>query len=163
MQLAALAFPAHPFAFAGVELAAPMQQQKARAGGSRTVCAIEPCDRLDGGCQQRGVAGQAFFVRIETVGKQREAEIAAGIGQMVHFQPLDLLQQIGFVAQQGRHRDQRAQFARYASEQLQAGKPGGTDTAGDQAVEQGVGQFGGRQQGHGGERQQPANAGSGLP
>ena len=97
-----------------------MQNQETTAAGRRAIALVELGDGVDRDVQQLGVAVESFLVGVQAVGEQGEGEVAPGAGQMMHFDSLDLLQQVGFIGQQRRHRDQGAHRLRYTSGEVQA-------------------------------------------
>ena len=120
VQLAAFALPSHPFVLAGVKDASPVQQEKTcGAAGPGAVAKIELRDGLASDGQQLRVARAGLLVGIEPVGQQGEQQVAAGAAQMMHFEALDLLQQIGLAGQKGGYRDQRTQVGRNTFAQRQ--------------------------------------------
>jgi len=137
VQLAAFAFPAQPLALAGVEYAAPVQQEESRlAGGPRPVALVQLRDAIGGSSQQSRVACQDLLVGIKPVREQGEGQVAAGAGKVVHFQPFDVLQQFGTAGQQRWHGHQRAQVGRDAVAQRQGGQCDRAEAPGRHAVDQ---------------------------
>ncbi len=109
VQLAALALPADPLAFALVPEPAPVQQQEAIAVGGRRVPLIQPRDSSARGREQRVVAGLALGGGVRPVREQREADVAVRSRQVMHFESLDLLLDLRTRGQQRGHHDERAQ------------------------------------------------------
>ncbi|MNO61713.1 hypothetical protein D3C76_523680 [compost metagenome] len=155
MQLAALALPAHPALLAGIEQAAPMQQEEARAAGAVAMPLVEAGDGSGGGFQQRPVAVQFRLGGVDAIGEQGVADIAANAGEVMDFQLFDLLQQVGLAGQQGRHRDQGAQPGWHAVHELQAGQGDRPETPGDRTIDQRGGHLGGGQRRAEQEQHQP--------
>ena len=131
MQLAPLALPPHPLVLARIENAPPMQQQEAIASGTRSVPAVQLPDRLRGDGEKLGIARKGLLVGIDPVRQQGEGEVAAGAGQMVNLEPLNLLQNICVIRQQRRHGNERSKRLRNASRQIKAGQHHRAKTPGD--------------------------------
>ena len=90
VQLAALALPPHPLAFALVENAASMQMEKAVP--CRTIMAlVQIPDRVVRKRQKFGVAFDGFRIGVEAIGEKHEGEIAARAGEVVNLELFDLL------------------------------------------------------------------------
>ena len=119
VQLAALALPADPAPFAFVPDAPAMEQQEAVAARRRAVALVEPGDALRCSREESGVALEVLGRSIGPVGEQREMQIAFRAGEVMDFQPLDLLLDRRVRRQQRRHRDERAQMRGHAVAQLQ--------------------------------------------
>ena len=98
VQLAALAFPAHPALLRGIEHPPAMQHQETRSTGGRPVSHVERLDRPCGACQQLGVARTFGLRAVDAVEQQGENEIAAARRQVMDLQPLDLLDQFVLAA-----------------------------------------------------------------
>ena len=64
-----------------------MQQQKAIAGGTRSVPAVQLPDRLAGDGEKMRITREDFLVGIDPVRQKGEGEIAAGAGQVVVWPP----------------------------------------------------------------------------
>ena len=77
-----------------------------------------PVDRRS---QQFVVSRHGFLGRVCPVGEERETKIAIGIRQVVHFQLLDLLRNLGVAGQESRHDDQRPQIRRHSVTERQPG------------------------------------------
>ena len=118
MQLAAFALPSHPFIFAGVEDAAPMQQQETASAGGRSVAVVQFCYRRRGHREQRCIVIQYLLIRVDSVQQESEREIATGAGEVVNLQLFNLRQQLRCAGQQRRHHYQRSQRLRNASREF---------------------------------------------
>src|SRR5512143_738960 len=101
MKLPAFAFPANPLLLAFVPAAPAVEQQKSLApirGGP--VASVQPRDTINGRGQQLVVSRHSFLRRVCPVGKERETKIAVWIRQVMDFQPLDLLRNLGLPRQE---------------------------------------------------------------
>ena len=98
-QLAALALPAHPAAFRGIEAARPVQQpERPRVPA---MAGVERIDRPDQRALHRFVAGKPLGPGVGMVAQEHELQGRIGIGQEV---PLQAQRQAGRL---GRVRDER--------------------------------------------------------
>ncbi len=147
MQLAALALPAHPFAFARVEHTATVEQHEARAAGGGLVSVVQCRDRFGGDRKQTRIACEHFLIRVESIREQGKRQIAAGAREVMHFEAFDLPAQIGLARQQHRHGDQGAQRRGHAAAQIEARQPDRAETPRHEAIDQC-----GRDRGSGNER-----------
>ena len=91
VQLAALALPADPQALTFVPHPPAMEQKEPVAAGRRRVPAVQSGNGFDGSLQQCVVALDRLACRIGPVREQGELDFPADAGEMVDFQPLDLL------------------------------------------------------------------------
>ena len=91
VQLAALALPADPQALAFVPHPPAMEQKEPVAAGRRRVPAVQAGNGFDGSLQQRVVALDRLACRVGPVREQGELDLPADAGEMMDFQPLDLL------------------------------------------------------------------------
>src|ERR1700741_1475204 len=111
MQLTTFAFPPDPLPFALVPAAATMEKEKSLAPVWRgPVTPVQLRDAFNRRSQQFVVFRYGFLRRIRPVGKQGETKIAFGIRQVMHFQPFDLLANLGLPGQESRDDDEGAQF-----------------------------------------------------
>ena len=96
MKLSTFAFPADPLALALIPSAPAVEKEKSLApiwGGP--MASVQPRDAVNGRGQQFVVSRHGFLRRVCPVGKERETKITIWIRQVVHFQPLDLLGNLG--------------------------------------------------------------------
>ena len=82
---------------------------------------VQLCDGAHGRGQQRRVRRQFLSVRIHSVCEQDEHEVASPAGQVVDLHAFDLLDQVCFAGEQGRHDHQRAQRSRNPIRKRQPG------------------------------------------
>ena len=97
-----------------------MQQQEARAARARGHSVVESCNAVARDGDQLLVAFGSLVVRVEPIGEQGEMQVAFRTGEMMDFQPLDLLLDVFGRGQKRRHGDQRAQMRGNAIRKLQA-------------------------------------------
>ena len=76
VQLATLALPADPAAFAGIPEAAPMEYEEPTFANAHRVNEIEPLDTSRRSVQQRIVARRMLSIGITPVRQQREVHRA---------------------------------------------------------------------------------------
>ena len=69
---------------------------------------IEVGHGLDSEREKRTIALDGLLRGILPVGQQGKTQVAASAREMMDLQPLDLLQQVGTIAQERRHDDERA-------------------------------------------------------
>ena len=123
MELSTFAFPADPLSLALVPAAPAVEKEKSLApirGGP--MASVQPRDALNRRSQQFVVSRHGFLRRVCPVGKERETKIAIRIRQIVHFQPLDLLRNLGVAGQESRHDDQGPQIRRHSVTERQPGQ-----------------------------------------
>ena len=134
VQLAALALPAHPHAFAGIEQPPPVEKEEARATiegifaretGNLPLRIFEDLDILG------GFLGLAVL----PVADQRETDFAARICQIVHFEVPDQLVDRIPVGEHARHGEERPRILGDAILELVADKPGRFHEIGDERIE----------------------------
>ena len=164
-QLAALALPAHPAAFAGVVDPAAVKQQEARAGRAGAMAAIETRHGIDGDGQQDIVAGQFGGVGVAAVQQQGKGQVAVVIGktavtgktivtckivtgkavtagetvatgEIVHLETFDQLAQRHRLGQHRRYRDQGSLGGRHAVLECQAGQRFPAEPRSQRAIDQ---------------------------
>ena len=130
-ELSALALPAHPHSLARVPHSAAMEEAEAVAApGGGTMPRVELADRVARERDERRVLGKGLGGRVGPVRQEREPQLGIGVGQVVHFQPLDDLFDLRFVGQKHRNRDERAQLGRDAVGRARAsGAAGGPEAA----------------------------------
>ena len=147
LELAALAFPAHPAALDLVPAAASMQQQEAGASARCVAVAlVEPIDSRGRGRQELVVAGNLLGRRVEPVREQGEAEIAVAVREVVQLEPADLGLDVRLVGQQRGHHDERAHLRRDALGQIEPGQRTRPEGVGQRPVDEGDGEIRCRQQ-----------------
>ena len=161
MQLAALALPPHPFAFAGIEDAAPVQQKEAIAVRAGPMPLVQAVDRPGGSGEQRLVAVQALHVGVEAVRQQGKREIAAAAAEVVDLQAFNLFEKIVRIGQQRRHDDEGAQRGGNARLEVEPRQGDRAERPGDATIDQGRRDLGRREQGDQGEERQPPDADTG--
>ena len=119
VQLAAFTLPADPLPLSLVPDAATMQQEEARA----TLCAgIAPVEVGDagGGCRQQGRIARGLLGRsVGPIGQEGEMKVAVGAGEVMNFQPLDLLGDRLGGGQQCRYGDHGPQVGRNPGAEFQ--------------------------------------------
>ena len=131
-QLAALAFPAHPDAFAGVVKPAPVQQIKPIA-----IMGIAGLQRGDSGL---GVGQQVVIIRlhlaraIQPVAQQGKADRTLGVGQIMQFQIADQIVDVIAPGQKAGDHDQCAGVFRHTFAKVTARQPRGRHKAGGQKM-----------------------------
>src|SRR5512144_2271318 len=107
MKLSTFALPADPLSLAVVPTAPAVEKKKSLAPiGGGAMALVQPCDALNRCRQQFVVSRHGFFRRVGPVGKERATKIAIRICKIVHFQPLDLLRNLGVAGQESRYDDQ---------------------------------------------------------
>ncbi len=107
VQLAALAFAAHPRALRAIEHASPVQRREARSARPGGVARVQVRDRRVDDGQQRQVVVAVLAIAVGPVGHDREVELARRARQVMHLERRDLLADLVGRRQQRRHRDQR--------------------------------------------------------
>ena len=146
VQLAALALPAHPAALLLVIEAAAVQQEEARLVVAR-IMLVEPVDLLARIVVDFHVGGRDFLLRVGPVADQREIDLTARIGEVVHLQVADLLVDGIARGDEGRHGDQRARLRRQPVLVFEADQPRRLHEPRHQRVEQRIGGVHGREYG----------------
>ena len=91
VQLASLALPSHPFVLARIEDAVSMQEKEAVASWGGAVAAVQLLDRPGGRREQMRIAFQNLLIGVDPVGKEGEAKIPSGAGEVMDLQSFDLL------------------------------------------------------------------------
>ena len=76
VQLATLALPPHPAAFAGVEVAMTVKQKEAIPRWPRAIFAVQASNGELGLVQQGGIIGHDFMRGVHAIGEQGKAELA---------------------------------------------------------------------------------------
>src|SRR3990172_10674256 len=123
MKLPAFAFPPDPLPLALVPAAPPVEQEKSLAPiRSGRMAPVQPRDTVNGRGQQLVVSRHAFLRGVCPVGKDRETKIAIWIRQVVDFQPLDLLRNLGVACQESRYDDQCPQIRWHSVTERQPGQ-----------------------------------------
>ena len=149
VQLAALALPAHPAAFGLVVEAPAVEQMETRAAGDR-VAFVEPGDLAACVVEHLEVVRRLLDVAVRPVGKQREKDVAAHIGEEMHFEIAQALVDVVARADQRGHHDQRARIGGDAALELVADQPGWLERQQQELVEHAQARFSGRQRAAGG-------------
>src|SRR3972149_4153593 len=109
MKLPTFAFPSNPLPLALIPDSSPVEKEKSLATvRGKSVALVQPREALDRRSQQFVVSRHGFLRRVCPVGQERETKIAIWIGQVVHFQTLDLLRNLGVACQERRDHDQCA-------------------------------------------------------
>ena len=88
---------------------------------------VYPIDGGDGDRQQGFVACPLFGFGVASVEHQRKTNVSARTSKVMHFEPLDQLDDICFIGHQGRYHDQATQRWRYAVPQLESGQCRGAE------------------------------------
>ncbi len=133
LELAALALPSHPQAFAGVEEAAAVEEVEA-AAGVVGVPAVELLDAGLRGVDDRLVARQRLRGGVGEVGEEREVQQRVGVGERLDLEVRHDLLGAGDAVEHGRDDDQRARAGREAVLEVEANEPARADAGGDQAL-----------------------------
>ena len=136
VQLAALALPSHPASLRLVPDATPVQQEETIGTFGGRMAAVEPDDAGGGRRHEVGVSRVGLRVGVRPVRQEREMHGAAGIGEIVHFQPLKLLVDGRAGRQQRRDGDEGPQLRRHARPELEAGQQHRAEAAGDRPIDQ---------------------------
>ena len=145
MKLPAFAFPPDPLPLALVPAAPPVEQEKSLAPiRSGRMAPVQPRDTVNGRGQQLVVSRHGFLRRVCPVGKERETKIAVWIRQVVDFQPLDLLRNLGLPCQESRYNDQCPQIRRHSIAEREPGQRPWPDQLRDFAIHQCARQIRGR-------------------
>ena len=132
LELATLAFPAHPAALTGVVQAWSVQHMERSA-----IALVETANAFDQ-CLFHGlVAYQAWLRRIGMVAEQHEAQCGVRIGQIMDFQLLDQFEGLLGARKQCRNDHRRDAIAGDALTEVQLGQHPGRHAQGDQPVHQG--------------------------
>ncbi len=162
-QLAALALPSHPDTLGRVPLPPAMQNPEAVAASGRgPVASVQRVDRRARPCEQRGIPGERFGRSIRPIRQEREAQLGVRVGQRMHLQPADHLLDLGFVGQQHRDDDERAQLRRHAPRELELRQPPRAHEPGDEALDQRDGEVGGREEAEQRQQRDDARAGAAV-
>ena len=109
VQLAPLAFPAHPLPLSFAPHATAVKQVEALTFGRGSMTAIQPCDSVSGDLQERVVALDTRGGGVGPVGQQCEMNFTVRRSQIVHFETLDLRLDGFRRRQQRRHDDHGSQ------------------------------------------------------
>ena len=115
MELPTFALPPDPLSLAFVPAAPTVEKEKSLApiwGGPMALVQLR--DALNRRSQQFVVFRHGFLRRVFPVGKERETKIAIRICQIVHFQSLDLLRNLGLPCQESRYDDQGPKICRHS-------------------------------------------------
>ena len=136
MELAALAFPSHPYVLRRVPHPVPMEEQEAIGAGRVRIAGVETGDAGGGHRHEVVVSRQPLDIRVRPVGQEGEMDRAGGIGKVVDLESLDLLLDRLASRQQRRDGDQGAQMRRHPLPQVEAGQKRRAETAGDRAIDQ---------------------------
>ena len=105
-----------------------------------TVTSVQAGDPLARGPQSSVITRHALRGRIQPVGEDGKAKIAARIRQEMHFEPLDLLGDFSAIRQEHRHDDHGSQMRWHPVAQLEARQHCRRDQRGDASVQQSDGQ-----------------------
>jgi hypothetical protein len=155
MELPTFAFPPDPLSLALVPAAPTVEKEKSLVPIWRGPMAlVQPCDALNRRSQQFVVSRHGFLRRVCPVGKERETKIAVWIRQVVDFQPLDLLRNLGLPYQESRYNDQCPQIRRHSIAEREPGQRPWPDQLRDFAIHQCARQIRGRDESEKPEQQQ---------
>ena len=131
LELAALAFPAHPAAFGGIPAAPPVEQHERRMVGVACVEATHASDQS--GLDQR-ILRHTFYVCVREVAQQRHADERIGVRQPMRLQPLDQRFNLGRLAQDHRHHQGRVAAGAQPVFDVELRQHPGWDEPGDDPV-----------------------------
>ena len=121
VELPALALPTHPLAFRLIPDTSPMQYEEALTGvGSTTVAAVEARHPVDRCREEPIIFRHGLGGRVAPVGQEGEVNVTVRIGEVVDFQAIDMLLDLGLVGQKGGHHDERSRARRDTVAQFQA-------------------------------------------
>ena len=112
-ELAALPFATHPGRFAGVPLAATVEQQEEVLLIGR-IPSVEGVDARRRLLDDRLVCGERFHVGVGKVGQNREVKVGIAIGEEADLQTIHQAIDRGGIGEHGGHGDERAVFRRDA-------------------------------------------------
>jgi hypothetical protein len=136
VELSSLPLPADPLAFLLIPEASTMQQDKpAPASGRSLVSLVEARDAVGQRGEQIFVAGHALAGRVPPVAQQGKVEMAFGICQVVHLEPLDLLIDVVGAREQHRHHNQSSKLRRHALGELELGEQAGLNENRNQTMD----------------------------
>src|SRR5204862_3656965 len=100
VELPALALPAHPLAFRLIPDTSPMQYEEALTGvGSTTVAAVEARHPVDRCREEPIIFRHGLGGRVAPVGQEGEVNVTVRTGEVVDFQAIDMLLDLGLVGQ----------------------------------------------------------------
>ena len=85
IELAALAFPAHPYVLLGIPFPCPVQENEAVGVMAR----VEARNSLQCQSQKLGIMGRMLLRRICPVCQKSKIQLSIGIRQIVDFEPVD--------------------------------------------------------------------------
>jgi hypothetical protein len=138
VELPSFPLPADPLAFQLVpETSAVQQEEACPAAGRSFVAHVETLDPLGQCGDQRLVAGHVFGGCVRPVGQEGEVEMALGVGQIVHFETLELLLEVGEAREQRGHGNQGSKLRRHALCEFELREPSGRKQGRDQAMNEG--------------------------
>jgi hypothetical protein len=143
VELSPLSLPADPFAFLRVPEPPPVQQQETLSAiGRGPVSRVELRDAVGQRGEKLLVARHPLGGGVRPVREQGEVEVAFGIGQIVHQDPLELTLDVLLTREHGRHGDHRPELRGNALGKLELGKQARRHEEGDQPVNDRHGQVG---------------------
>ncbi len=100
-----------------------MQQKEALPTSGRTFVALVEARDAVGQCGEESIVdGPALAERVRPVGKEGEVEMAFGIGQIVHLEPLELLLDISPVRDQRGDDDHGSKLWGHAAGEFELGE-----------------------------------------
>ncbi|MCY1500932.1 hypothetical protein D9M68_349900 [compost metagenome] len=144
VQLAALALPTHPHAFLLVEQAAAMQEMEARLA-IIGVARRKLSDLALGVVEHIGIGARLLNLAIGPVAEQREINLAARVGEVVHLEIAHEFVDMVALGNQARYDDEGAGMLGNSVEEFIADKSRWSDEQRHQRVEQAHRAFGRRQ------------------
>ena len=122
---------------ASFQTAMPVEQEEAIGAGRRSDSGLLSRAMPAVAAATRSASpGSRLGIGVRPVGQEREMDRAAGIGEIVDLEPLDLLVDRRAGRQQRRDGDQGAQMRRHALPQVEAGQQRRAEAAGDRAIDQ---------------------------
>ena len=150
VELPALALPPHPHLLALVPDPPAVEEEEPLA-----VAPVQARDALARRRERLVITRHPLRGRVRPVGEDREADVAVGIRQVVHLEPLDLLIDLRAARQQGRHDDHGPQARRHALAQLESRQRARAEQRRDAAIHERDRQVRRRDEGQEPEQEQP--------
>ena len=135
VKLHALTFPTHPNLLPFVPEPAAMEEEESVAAiRGRSIALVQPRDALACRRQKILVARHGFRGRVRPIGEDGEAKVTVRVREVVHFQPLHLLVDLGAGGQQYRDDDHGAQGRRDTIAKLESRQRARFDHGRDEAI-----------------------------
>ena len=138
VELAALAFPAHPAAFDLVPATPPVEEQEAGpAAGGLAVAGIQAVDRRRGRRREaRRRPGRFSLGASSQSDSSANRRSPSGVAEVVDLEAAHLLLDARLAGEQRGYHDQRPEGRRHASGQLEPRQPPGAEHVGHDPVDQ---------------------------